>query len=411
MTVKVTVPKKILKNLRQIVAKLPRPVVSGVAVLIFATIGTVILVGSHAATPTASIEPESGTTTGGASVVSDAGASGGQAVKFTTAAAGACPTTKRTITAADVSANLNSGYPAGTQVYVAGGPDPWGGCFPSAANTGIPAGTTLTSYTGPCTITTAGTVIDSKTVNCPGGIDINAANVTIKNSKITTWIINVNSGPLLLTDSEADFGPVSSEGLGGSNFTIRRANMYGGKRQVWCVNTCTVEDSYMHGQAPDPTGVAHESAMRAQENTTYRHNTILCDAPTYPPDGSCSADQTGYPDFAPIHDNTFDKNLYLATISGSYCSYGGNTKGDAYSNDPINGTNIHSTDNVFQRGIYPNDRTYLPLSDKQRYTCAMYGVTGDYNSSRPGFIFSGNMWDDGLLFVNDTNYSQGSFYD
>jgi hypothetical protein len=31
------------------------------------------------------------------------------------------------------------------------GPDPAGGCFPGPSNTGVPAGTTLTNYTGPCT--------------------------------------------------------------------------------------------------------------------------------------------------------------------------------------------------------------------------------------------------------------------
>lgn len=46
------------------------------------------------------------------------------------------------------------------------GPDPAGGCFPGPSNTGVPAGTTLSDYTGPCTITTADTVIDSKTVTC-----------------------------------------------------------------------------------------------------------------------------------------------------------------------------------------------------------------------------------------------------
>ena len=87
-------------------------------------------------------EADTATRTGG-SVVTDTSASGGSPVKF--AAAGACPGAKRTVTAGEVSANTNSGYPAGTQTYVPGSPDPWGGCFPAAGNTGIPAGTTLTN--------------------------------------------------------------------------------------------------------------------------------------------------------------------------------------------------------------------------------------------------------------------------
>ena len=38
--------------------------------------------------------------------------------------------------------------------------------WPDETNTGVPAGTTLTKYTGPCEITQKNTVIDAKTVNC-----------------------------------------------------------------------------------------------------------------------------------------------------------------------------------------------------------------------------------------------------
>ena len=45
-----------------------------------------------------------------------------------------------------------------------------GTCWPGPSNTGVPAGTQLTDYTGPCSITAANTVIDGKTVNCALGI-------------------------------------------------------------------------------------------------------------------------------------------------------------------------------------------------------------------------------------------------
>ena len=47
-----------------------------------------------------------------------------------------------------------------------GGSDGRGGCFPGPDNTGVPVGTVLTPYTGPCTITVANTVIDSKIISC-----------------------------------------------------------------------------------------------------------------------------------------------------------------------------------------------------------------------------------------------------
>lgn len=346
-------------------------------------------------------------TRAGGSVVSDTSASGSSAVKFV--AAGACPTTKHTITAQQVSGNTNSGYPAGTQVYVPGSPDPWGGCFPNSDNTGIPTGTVLTNYTGSCNLTTPNTTITAKTINC--SLTINAANVVIENSKINGGNITINGGSFILRDSEVNFGNnINDEGLKGVNFTVSRADLYGGKRQVWCNNNCTLEDSYLHDQLSDPTGVTHESAVRVEQNTTLRHNTLLCNAPDFPPDAGCSANQTGYPDFTTIHHNTMENNLYMAT-NGGYCSYGGATNGKPYSNDPQNATYIVSRNNVFQRGTRPNDRTTIALSDKRRYTCAYYGVTTAYNSSKVGFQFTGNMWDDGLLFSADTTFPYGSFVD
>ena len=61
-------------------------------VLGVATVGTLLLTFSHAATPTVSIEPETGTPTGCVSSLSDSPASGGQAVKF-----GSCVTPPPTI--------------------------------------------------------------------------------------------------------------------------------------------------------------------------------------------------------------------------------------------------------------------------------------------------------------------------
>ena len=282
-----------------------------------------------------SLESESGTRAGNVVVASDATASAGSVVTFGQSATASCPAAKRVITASDVTNRTNSGYPAGTQVFVPDGPDPWGGCFPGPLTTGIPAGTTLTNYTGPCTITTT-TVIDSKNITC--SLSINGGTVTIRNSKITADNIWIYGGTRMFTDNEVDFGSnINGEGLKGDNFTVLRSNLYGGKRQVWCNDTCTLADSYLHDQLSDPTGVTHESAVRVEQNTTLRHNTLLCNAPNYPPDAGCSANQTGYPDFAPIHHNTMERNFYMAT-TGGYCSYGGATNGKPYSSNSQNAT-------------------------------------------------------------------------
>lgn len=380
----------------------------GLFVLVFGALGTAGVLLTQAATPVANYEAETGARTGNATVVSDALASGGSAVQFNEpVAAGACAQPKRTITATDVTNRVNSGYPAGTQIFVPDGPDPWGGCFPGPSNTGVPSGTTLTNYTGACTITTANTVIDSKNVNC--SLVIRAANVQIRKSKITGVNIWVESGSLAIEDTEVNLGnDINAEGMKGENFSATRMNMYGGKRQIWCNNNCTIQDSYLHDQLSDPSGVTHESAVRVEQFTTLRHNTLWCNAPEFPPDAGCSANQTGYPDFTTINDNTLDKNFYMAT-TGGYCSYGGASNGKPYSNDVKNATNIKSTDNVFQRGTRANDRTTVALTDKRRYTCGGYGATTAYRASKSGFVFTGNMWDDGLLFSNDTTYPYGGF--
>jgi len=381
------------------------------SITLVSAIVTIALLGAAGALPGA-FEGESGTNTTNAVVVSDTSASGGGAVQFQAAATGGgtgtCPMTKRTVSASDVTNKLNSGYAAGTQVFVPGGPDPWGGCFPGAGNTGIPAGTSLSTYSGTCSISANNTVIDSKTINCD--LTISGTGVIIKNSKLNSSNIDVVSGSFSLIDSEVDFGNnINGEALKGSNITVTRANMHGGKRQIWC-DSCTLQDSYLHDQLTDNTGVTHESAARIDQGSSYIHNTLLCNAPTIAPDAGCSANQTGYPDFAPVKNIRLEKNFYMAGEVG-YCSYGGATIGKPYSNDATNATNIKSIDNVFQRGTSSNDRTTIPLTDKRRYTCGYYGVTTAYNSAKTGFQFTGNMWDDGLLFANDSTYPYVSFYD
>lgn len=72
-------------------ARLQKSFVPVVAVLLFAVIGTALLLASHALTPTANVEVESATVGAGGcpTTVSDSAASGGQAVRFKACASGA----------------------------------------------------------------------------------------------------------------------------------------------------------------------------------------------------------------------------------------------------------------------------------------------------------------------------------
>jgi len=157
--------KQLVKRInKQLAARLERLPNSPIGVVVIAVvvgiIGTQMLFNSQAATPTATVEPETATVMTPATTVTDTTASNNKAVQFSTQESpptgGADPCTT---------------YPALPAEQ------------PSTSNTGVPAGTTLTAYTGSLTISTAGTVIDSKIIN--GDLQIKANNVTIKNSRIT----------------------------------------------------------------------------------------------------------------------------------------------------------------------------------------------------------------------------------
>lgn len=260
-------------------------------------------------------------------------------------------------------------------------PTSTGGAWPDGTNTGVPAGTALTAYAGPCTITTASTVIDAKVITC-AQLVIKANGVRVTRSSIAGSAdpaVAVSGGDLTISDSTI-VAAVNTTGLGDNNWTGIRLNVSGGNRGANCDNRCTLQDSWLHGQRV--SGTTHASGLRAGQFTTAVHNTLNCEAPA----DNCSADLTGYPDFAPTHDWTITGNLFIAQhLGGGYfCSYGGATKGKPYSTDPANAVNIQFRNNTYQHGPggwcggYPDG---APISD--------------YDTSRPGWVWSGNVWDSG----------------
>lgn len=252
--------------------------------------------------------------------------------------------------------------------------------WPNASNTGVPAGTQLTSYAGPCTITQSGTLIDAKTVNCD--LIIRAANVMIKRSKINGTISSGTESKLgysfTVEDSEINAGNFPGTAVGEVNFVVRRSHVYGGNRSSNCWVNCELTDNYFHGQMTDPTGVYHESGVRMGAHGVIQHNTIICDAPDVPPDGGCSASLTGYGDFAAVEDMLI-KNNYFPGTTGGYCAYGGSSKQKAFSNDT---NNIRFIDNVFAHGNGSGK-------------CGWWGSITDFDPSAPGNIWQNNTWTDG----------------
>jgi hypothetical protein len=230
----------------------------------------------------------------------------------------------------------------------------------------------------------------------------------VKNSILNGGIVQSGSAAFTVTDSLVDSGvqyPACSNGscpagiyacgsttnqttdcgVTGSNFTLTRVEITNSNRAAYCESNCTITDSYFHGTNlwPDKSNLAHASSVREEQGLTLRHNSLHCSyiGPFVNGDIGCSADVTGYPDFAPIKDNTVDGNLFVASPGSSFCMYGGGTAGKPASSDPTNATNQRFTNNVFQRG--GNSK------------CAEYGPVTDFLTGRSGNVWSGNVWDDG----------------
>lgn len=279
-----------------------------------------------------------------------------------------------------------SAAPAGSCVNAAntpGGADKWGGCWPGASYVGVPPGTTLTTYTGPMTITTPNTVIDAKIIN--GDMIIQASNVSITRSQFNTGSVGTDENStgfsFSISDSTVNIGSTrAGTGVGAVNFTATRVEVTGGNRSMNCWKDCTITDSYVHGQFADTNGVYHESGIRQGARGIVRHNSIGCDAPDIPPDGGCSAALSGYGDFATVENMTIDRNLILGG-SGGYCTYGGSTGGKPFPN----AHDIKFTDNVYQRGT--------SASDHGTFICGDFGPITAFDTAAPGNVWTNNVWD------------------
>jgi hypothetical protein len=269
----------------------------------------------------------------------------------------------------------------------------------------------MATYTGPCTITTANVVIDSKVVNCRTlTVASGGGGLVLKNSYLNGGIIQSGgAAAYTVQDSFIDSGlqyPACSNGscpagkyacgdpnnqttdcgVNGSNFTILRTEIINTNRAAYCASNCLIQDSYFHGTNlwPDASNMAHASSVREEQGLTLRHNSLHCSftGPFNNDEIGCSADLTGYPDFAPVKNNTVDANLFVASSGSGFCAYGGATGGKPYSGDPTNATNQKFTNNVFQRGA--------------NQKCASYGPVTSFDKNRTGNVWSGNVWDNGV---------------
>jgi len=272
------------------------------------------------------------------------------------------------------------GKDTGTQSYDAS--DASNGAWPGPNNTGVPTGTTLTDYTGPCTITVDNTVIDCKTVNCD--LNVRATGVVITKSLIKGNLNTdeVQPGSFSVTDSEI------TAGMGVKNLTALRVNVHGGDPNVYCFYNCDIRESWIHSpEYPADNPQAHLGSFLANDNgpdgnttgVTLIHNTFHCDTPQNPPDGGCSGDVNLFGDFGPITYVTIDHNFLRGSNDISYCFYGGDSSTKTY---PY-ADHVVFTNNVFERS---------PTG-----SCGAYGPVTGFGTSptnNPGNVWQNNSFDD-----------------
>ncbi|CAI9398624.1 DUF4082 domain-containing protein [Nocardioides sp. T2.26MG-1] len=260
-------------------------------------------------------------------------------------------------------------------------PTPPTGDWPGPDNTGMPSGTALTAYSGPCTITrpTRLTAVDATSCDA---ILVRSAGVVISDSLLPR--VDVTDGrddSVTVTDSTVRGGDWVDGAVWGSNITLTRVEVTGGQHSVHCGDQCTVTDSWLHEQY-NPAGRSfHNNAFISNGGNTMvvRHNTLACTPQVNSSDGGCTADLSLFGDFEPIRDVRIERNLFVANPTGiSYCLHAGHNPGKPYGTDP---RGVQVVDNVFQRGN--NGR------------CGVWGAVTSFLEDGTGNVWSGNVWDDG----------------
>ena len=164
--------------------------------------------------------------------------------------------------------------------------------FPNALNTGVPAGTTLTPYTGPSTITTNGAVLSGYIFT--SGITIAANNVTIENC-----LFDVSDTCIQVADPQGTYtgtliqncemagetpsgagNPVigNNQAIQGSNFTVLYCNIHGYAKDINCEGSnITVEHSYLWNESNGGTGAHLENIINdgVGSNFNFSYNTLV----------------------------------------------------------------------------------------------------------------------------------------
>lgn len=230
--------------------------------------------------------------------------------------------------------------------------------WPGPDNTGVPAGVTL-NQRGALTVTQDGAVIQNQHIR--GELLIQAANVTVRNTRVTGWVRLYDADASLeMVDSEIIDPDYVVRGLTNHHITLKRVEIRGFVQSMECNQHCYVYDSWLHGQHFPPGEDWHHGdgiLIDGGSNFVFRHNTLACDAPATG-GGGCSAalalyngpsdGRGGYQ--RTMRNTVVDNNLFKASVAG-FCAYLGGAQSD----------NVDVTNNVWERGSSGKCGVYGPL--------------------------------------------------
>ncbi len=230
--------------------------------------------------------------------------------------------------------------------------------WPDATNTGMPAGTVPTIYTGPNVITVAGTVIENKIINTY--IEVRAKNVTIRNCQINFdgWHpIYAYEGADGLTVERCT---ITGQGKTGGSYGIDTSDIFGStlignnisgyENGITPGSNAVIKGNYIHdlqagGADPHYDGIQLGGHPKVQVNVLIENNTII---------GRDNADVWITNDFGSINGVKVNHNQLLGKASGT----GPNVSLPVFT-VYVDGTKPHGTisgititNNIIQRGIY-----------------------------------------------------------
>jgi hypothetical protein len=196
--------------------------------------------------------------------------------------------------------------------------------FPNALNTGVPPGTTLEPHNGNLTVNTPGAVISNRLIN--GCVTVNAANVTIRRSKVVCngpSAIWSGSTGLLVEDTEVDCNNAAGRtAITPQGYTARRVNAHGCENIFWASRNVLIEDSYIHDPIPCCTATQpHTDSIQIPaggSNINIDHNTVYGGYISQSNFGNAAI--TGHR--LPLTDITINNNLLAGGGYTVYCPQG-----------------------------------------------------------------------------------------